>query len=397
MNRVVKSKAGEVEKPQRLPKQPKTLKYMYKGLRSCVKLGETVSKGAPVAKGRWQTLHAGLAGVISSVTDDIIVVDCRNTSDTDDVSKVDNAEFLRNTPVDFAIQNGFIGMGGAGFPSAIKWKISEDIDTLVINSVECEPYASVDQSLLLHCTQNVLDGAKAMQEALNIKNVILAVKKSFLKQIRSLWDGEILTMSDRYPGGAERLIIGKLTKKPLPAGEFPSTRGFLVHNTTTIYSVGKSLKSGMPITERPISVIDMDNKSSKEWFVPIGTVLKDFIDIISLNIDMDKKRIIAGGVMMGQELSLDSTIDKNTTAITIVTDTKRLLRNELPCTACGSCNDICPLGLHPIELARRIRTGEMQSKAFHTQLNECFLCGACSAVCPSDIPLADIIREERKS
>ncbi len=397
MNRFIKSKAGEVEKPHRLMRQPKTLKYMYKGLQACVKTGENVSKGAPVAKGKWQTLHAGLAGVVASVADDIIVVDCHNNKpDTDNVVK-DNAEFLRNTPVDFAIQNGFIGMGGAGFPSAIKWKISEDIDTLVINSVECEPYASVDQSLLLHCTQNVLDGAKAMKEALNIKNVILAVKKSFFKKIRPLWDGEILTMSDRYPGGAERLIIGKLTKKPLPAGEFPSKRGFLVHNTTTIYSVGKSLKNGMPITERPISVIDMDNKTSQEWFVPIGTILKEFMDIISLNIDMDKKRIIAGGVMMGQELSLNSTIDKNTTAITIVTDTKRLLRDELPCTACGSCNDICPLGLHPIELVRRIRTVEMKSKAFHTHLNECFLCGACSAVCPSDIPLADIIREERKS
>jgi len=396
MNRFIKSKTGEVGQPQQLPQQPKTLEYrLYKDLKPCVKEGETVAKGAPLAKGKWQMLHAGRGGIVSSVTDDIITIDCHHT--TDDASLVDNIKLLKSNTCDFAIQNGFIGMGGAGFPSAIKWDISEGLDTLVINSVECEPYASVDQSLLLNYTQTIFDGAKALQEALNIKKVILAVKKSFFKQIRPIWDGDIITMSDIYPGGAERLIVGKLTKKPLPAGEFPSTRGCLVHNTTTIYSIGKCLKEGMPITDRPISVIDTEKKTSKEWFVPIGTVLREFLDIISIKIDMDKQRIIAGGVMMGKEISLDSTIDKNTTAITIVSTTKRLLRDELPCTGCGSCNDVCPLGLHPVDLAIRIRTGKMQSKAFETQLNECFFCGACSAVCPSDIPLADIIREERQS
>jgi electron transport complex protein RnfC len=396
MHRFIKSKTGDVGQPAVLAQPPKTLKYqLYQDLQPCVKEGETIAKGAPLAKGKWQTLHAGRGGLVSSVTDDVIVIDCHDT--TDDVSLVDNAKLLKSNPCDFAIQNGFIGMGGAGFPSAIKWNISDGLDTLVINAVECEPYASVDQSLLLNYTQTISDGAKVLQEALNIKKVILVVKKSFFKQIRPIWDGEIITMPDKYPGGAERLIVGKLTKKLLPAGEFPSTRGFLVHNTTTIYSIGKCLKEGMPIVERPISVIDAEKKTSKEWFVPIGTVLKEFLDIISLTIDLDKQRIIAGGVMMGKEISLDSTIDKNTTAITIVSTTKRLLRDEQPCTGCGSCNDVCPIGLHPIELVNRIRTGKMQSKAFEIQLKECFFCGACSAVCPSDIPLADIIREERQS
>lgn len=395
MNRFIKSATDEITTIKDLPELPGKFEYLlYKDLKPIVEFGDVVSKGTPIAKGKWQMLHAASAGKILSVDDNSIVVEASHSDNQ--ISKLDNTKLLQTNPLDFAVKNGLIGMGGAGFPSAIKWNVSKGLDTLVINAVECEPYCSVDQSVLLYYTETVMEGAKALQQALNIKNIILAVRKSFFKQISSKWYGDVLKMSDRYPGGAERLIVEKLSGSPLPAGELPSTRGCLIHNATTLYSVGKCLRNGMPVTERPISFVDLSLKKSSEWLVPVGTVVQNFLDIISVDVDKEKQRLVAGGPMMGKEISPHSTIDKNTTAITLVTDSKRFLRDELPCTGCGSCNDVCPLGLHPIELVSRIRSGKLQGKSFEIQLNECFFCGACSAVCPSDIPLADVIRKERQ-
>ena len=44
---------------------------------------------------------------------------------------------------------GIVGMGGAGFPTAVKLQPKDPVDTLIINAAECEPYLNCDNRLMI--------------------------------------------------------------------------------------------------------------------------------------------------------------------------------------------------------------------------------------------------------
>lgn len=59
-------------------------------------------------------------------------------------------------------------------------------------------------------------------------------------------------------------------------------------------------------------------------------------------------------------------------------------RIELPCTACGACNAICPVNARPFALA------SAQPTRFRSDL--CMQCGLCTHSCPANIALDEMIR-----
>ena len=50
----------------------------------------------------------------------------------------------RESLIDFMMNAGIIGLGGAGFPSYVKYKFAKDVKMLIINAVECEPFITAD-------------------------------------------------------------------------------------------------------------------------------------------------------------------------------------------------------------------------------------------------------------
>jgi electron transport complex protein RnfC len=68
-------------------------------------------------------------------------------------------EDWRETPkpelVDRVRQAGIAGLGGAGFPTAIKLASDRElgIHTLIINGTECEPYISADDTVMQCCAR----------------------------------------------------------------------------------------------------------------------------------------------------------------------------------------------------------------------------------------------------
>lgn len=66
---------------------------------------------------------------------------------------------------------GLVGLGGAGFPTAVKLspKDLSAIDTLVINGAECEPYITSDNREFLECSESVMRGIAAVKQHLGIK------------------------------------------------------------------------------------------------------------------------------------------------------------------------------------------------------------------------------------
>ena len=299
---------------------------------------------------------------------------------------------------DFLDVIGLVGMGGSGFKTSEKIRSCAGAHTLVINGVECEPGITIDQSVLLHESNYVRSGTEASAKAIGARKIIIATKDrggqiATLKKLYPAYD--IIPFPDRYPAGAEKLILKKLTGKMPPPRIRPYQLGYLMQNAVSLRAIGRALIDGVPVAERPLTLAMPTTGFYKNTIVPIGLPIRQILEIFSLPYNPEVHLISTSGIMMGREATPDDLIEKTTLSILILSrgDT---IREERPCIRCGACNSACPLSLHPFTLTERIRQDKTTAVAFKMQMSECFLCGVCSAVCPSDIPLVQRLKKGKK-
>ncbi len=299
---------------------------------------------------------------------------------------------------EFIDQIGLVGMGGSGFLTAEKIRASTGAHTLVINGVECEPGITIDQTVLLHHANWVQAGAEASAKAVGAKRIVLAVKnkQSQITKLKKLYPNyDIVPFPNRYPAGAEKLIIKKLHGRMPPTGSRPYQLGYLVQNVVSLRAIGRALLDGIPVVERPLTLAMPSQKFYKNIIAPVGQPVRKLIEACNLPFDEEQHLIAASGLMMGYEVFETDCIEKTTTSL-IILERKQLVLKERDCIRCGACNSSCPLGLHPYTLVDHIDQKKMDSSALQAQLNECFLCGACSAVCPAHIPLVQTLMEGKR-
>ena len=151
---------------------------------------------------------------------------------------------------DFLDEIGHVGMGGSGFQTSEKIRASVGAHTLVINGVECEPGIMIDQTVLLHEARWVGAGANASAKAVGAKKVVIAAKekRDQISKLRKLYPMyEVVPFPDRYPAGAEKLILKKLTGKMPPPGVRPYQLGYLVQNAVSLRAIGRAIVDGIPV------------------------------------------------------------------------------------------------------------------------------------------------------
>jgi electron transport complex protein RnfC len=298
------------------------------------------------------------------------------------------------TYLNFIEKIELVGMGGSGFPTAEKIRAGIGAHTLVINGVECEPGITIDQAVLLHDSKWVKAGIEASAKAIGAKRIVLAVKNNTdqIIQLKKLYSYDIIPFPDRYPAGAEKLILKKLTGKMPPPGSRPYQQGYLVQNVVSLRAIGRALLDGISVVERPLTLAMPSIGFYKNIIAPVGLLIQEILETFDLSFNPEKSIIAASGLMMGHEVTGDDCVKKTTTSL-IILDCKKLEEKERGCIRCGACNTACPLGLHPFILTELIKNEKINSTAFRAQMTECFLCGACSAVCPSHIPLVQTLKE----
>jgi Na+-translocating ferredoxin:NAD+ oxidoreductase subunit C len=290
---------------------------------------------------------------------------------------------------------GAVGMGGSMFPAARKLAASEGVSTVVINAVECEPGTTIDKALLLHHAPLIQAGVEASAAACGATRIVIAIARSrkLSALLRERYPFDVIMMPRGYPGGAERLIVKKLTGKMLPAGAYPGRVGVLVQNVATLRAVGRALVDSIPLVERPLTVAAPHRCLHHDVIVPIGMTVGALLEVCEVVWNPEDETLIAGGLMMGRAVQPETEITKGTTSIMLMPNSA-LATCETNCINCGACNVACPLGLHPIGMVNPVREGKYPlPPAVATQLEECFLCGACAAVCPARILLVKYIKE----
>ncbi|MBN2302697.1 MAG: 4Fe-4S dicluster domain-containing protein [Lentisphaerae bacterium] len=394
---------GDIAPLERLEPLPEQVSFsMDAGINRCrvapiVQTGAAVAEGEIVAQGESLAMHASVSGVVERADAEQIVI--RRGLAPSTVSALKETSCPQNAAdlARIAREMGLVGMGGGMFPASVKLGTGWQIHTLVVNAVECEPGIQIDEALILHDTDTVRSGIDCVTAALAIKRRVLVVKRTAANHIGSFaasCAADVLTMPNRYPAGAEKLIVARLDGRMPPAGLLPVQCGYLVLSVASLWAIGRWQLYREPSILRPLSLVT-PSRPTRNLLVPIGTALSHILNTYGIGYNPEAHLLVTGGLMMGARATPKTPILKGTNAIFVQPILRRLIRPEEPCLLCGACFDVCPLNLHPIGMVERIKSGR-RSPALATQLDECFLCGACSAVCPAEIPLVQYFRDAKR-
>ena len=287
-----------------------------------------------------------------------------------------------------------VGLGGAGFPTAVKLKADPaKVDFILINGAECEPYITADTRTMLDNGERLVKGMKMLYDFYQPEHVWIGIENNKKKAIAHLTelaariDGvDVYELPAMYPQGGEKVLIHNITGRIVPEGKLPLDVGCIVVNPTTLVTIMRFLEKGIPLVEKVLTVDGSAVKEPKNLIVPIGSSIRDVLEFAG-GLKCEAKRIIMGGPMMGISIaSPDEVVVKNTNAILALNEADATPPPTTPCIKCGRCISHCPLHLMPadIETAYQMNKPELLKEL---KVNLCMECGCCSYICPARRPL----------
>ena len=378
-----------------------------------VKVGDTVSVGQLVGdsdKFVSAPIHATVSGTVKAVGD----VKLANGIITKGVTIESDGEMRlyegikpptvtnREELLKAVRASGLVGLGGAGFPTHVKLNYPEDknVDTLIVNAAECEPFITVDYRECIENSRNVINGVFTLKKYLGFSQVIIAVEDNKPKAIeifRKLIDEKndtsikIMALRSRYPQGAEKMMVLSATGRRVPPGKLPADVGCVVMNVASVAFIERYLETGKPLISRSITVDGSAIKEPKNLRVPIGINIQEVIDYCG-GFKEEPRKIICGGPMMGIAVcGTDAPVCKQNNAVLAFADRKDAVKLERDCIRCGRCVEVCPMSLMPtlIERFAKVRDKDGLERSF---VSVCMECGSCAYACPSGRPLVQYMR-----
>lgn len=300
--------------------------------------------------------------------------------------------------------SGLVGLGGAGFPTHVKLNFPPDknIDTLVVNAAECEPYITVDYRECMENSWDILSGVYALKELLGFKQVIIAAednKPEAFKVLGKIADHDadiddsvkLMVLESKYPQGAEKMMVQSATGRRVPPGKLPADVGCVVMNVASVAFISRYLKTGKPLVSRSLTVDGSAIAEPKNVRVPVGTDIGEIIDFCG-GFKGEPCKILTGGPMMGLAIvGTDLPVLKQNNAILAFTADDAVLKPETDCIRCGRCVAACPMSLMPTNIvkAAKIKAVDALKRAGVTV---CMECGSCAFACPAGKPLVQHMR-----
>jgi electron transport complex protein RnfC len=295
---------------------------------------------------------------------------------------------------------GIVGLGGAAFPTHIKYMIPQGkkADYLIINAVECEPYLTSDYRIMNERAEECLIGVEILKKALNVEKALVGVESNKPDAIEHLtntakrFEGiEIIPLKTKYPQGAEKQLIYALTKREVPSGKLPIEVGCVVNNIGTAQAVYYAVQKNMPLIQNILTLTGKNVKQKKNLLVRVGTPIQSVIDYCG-GLPEGTGKVISGGPMMGKAISeLSAPTVKTTSAILLMSNKESSRKEVTNCLRCGKCVSVCPMGLEPIQIAQ-FAENRLWEEAEKTLAMDCIECGCCLFTCPAGRPLLDLVR-----
>ena len=372
-----------------------------------VKVGDLVKIGQKIAEANGyisSPIHASVSGKVTKIADFLtsdgktvpsVVIESDGEMAVDEsvaAPTVTNREEL----VAAIKESGIVGLGGAGFPTYVKFDVNAPIEWLVINGAECEPYVTSDTVTMTTRSQDMAVALRVLAKYLGIKQAVIGIesnKKQAIAEMKRLANevaGDIAltvkVLPAKYPQGGEKVLVYHTVGREIPVGKLPIDVGCVVVNCTTLAAIGTYLATGMPLVEKCVTVDGGCVANPHNVLAPIGASMADLFAVCG-GLTAEAEKLIYGGPMMGITVPADSApIIKNTNAILALSGKEAWLPKTTACIRCGACTNTCPFGLAPAAISNALgkRDADELDKL---AVNACMECGCCSFVCPANRPL----------
>lgn len=380
-----------------------------------VKVGDTVYVGTKIGDSdspMSSPIHSSVSGKVSKISKiglsngrvcDAVVIESDGEMTLDPQLKAP----VCDTKEDFikaVRESGLVGLGGAGFPVAMKLQSSQGraIDTVIINGAECEPYITADYREAMENSWDVMSGIHTIKNFLGVSRVIIGVESNKPKAIAALkhiadndFDPSdnirVLTLKSNYPQGAEKILIKACTGRTIPSGGLPSDVGCVVMNISSVAFLARYLKDGIPLVARRLTVDGSAVAEPKNVFVPIGSSIGDVIRFCG-GFKEEVGKVLTGGPMMGFAMVDDTMpVMKQNNAILAFNRKDAVVPEPSACIRCGRCVNACPMHLMPTLIERQVKQKNAESLLSLGIMN-CMECGSCAFECPTGHQLVQVMR-----
>lgn len=330
----------------------------------------------------------------------VIENDGLNTLEVHSEWQLTDAQQTPEALVGVMLNAGLVGLGGAGFPTFMKYKGAADkhVQTIVINAVECEPYLYTDCHAMVSTPDLIVKGAELLRKAANAHEVIIATKVHREEAVAALTAAigsqshiKVVEVPDAYPLGWERSLIWQLFKKEYD--KLPIELGVIVNNAQTAAALAQAVLNGLPIVRKVLTVSGDGVVSPANVIAPVGTLTADVLAAVGgYKPEVSDVYLLAGGPMTSKgQMNDQFPVYTSQSGYTV------LIRQDeemLPCIHCGACTDACPASLQPVEIKEAVKAGNLD-RLLKLEANACVECGLCTYVCPSNIEVTEAVRKAK--
>ena len=280
-----------------------------------VNVGDHVKRGQLVAvpAGLGANIHASLSGVVEEITEmDIVVkLDKEQTEDYVRLEKTD--DYLQKIK-----DAGIVGVGGAGFPTGIKFSTQIPGGYLIANAAECEPILGHNVKFMEEQPEVLVRGMKYIMELTGAKEGYIAIKTKYRKALLALGKAcknepniSIKILPNMYPAGDERVIVRETLGVILQPGQLPLEANAIISNVETIKHVVNAIEDDKPLIDKDLTVGGRVQNPSIFLDVPIGLPISVFIERAGGYINPHGE-IVRGGPFTGRPAQEDEPINKTT-------------------------------------------------------------------------------------
>ena len=377
--------------------------------KAVVAKGDKVLKGQLIAEAGGAVsspVYSSVSGTVKAVEKRVVAngskVDCiviendNNDEVVEGFGESRNPENLTDKEIAEIIMNaGIVGLGGAGFPTAVKLmpKNAQEIDTLIINGAECEPYLTSDYRLMLERGAEIIKGIEAALKLLPNAKAVIGIENNKPDAIQAMEKHtagndkiSVCPLKTKYPQGGERQLIFAVTGRKVNSKMLPADKNVVVINTSTCYAIYEAVCKNMPLIHKVVTITGEGVNSPCNLDVPLGISHSEMLEAAG-GAKENVVKFISGGPMMGMAMSsLDVPVVKTSSSILAFTEDDVAVLPESACIHCGKCMTVCPQNLVPQMLVKAVKADDFE-KFNALGGMECIECGCCSYICPAKIPL----------
>ncbi len=289
-----------------------------------VKRGQLIAKVKEGALGA--NIYSSVSGTVCEVTTKYICVD----ADENQAGKY--VKLKSKEPLELIQEAGIVGLGGAGFPTCVKFASPfEEGGTIIINAAECEPLLGHNIVRIEAHPEQLVRGLEIAMEVANAAEGVVAIKEYHSEAISALEQAlaeakhtniRIHKLEDIYPMGEERAIIREVLGVLMPVDSLPLQAGAIVLNAETACRIAEAVDDKKPLIDKDITVAgkiagnEPDKMINILLDVPLGTPVKRLFERVggeaNHGLADNYGEIIMGGPFTGKRTELSAPIIKTT-------------------------------------------------------------------------------------